>query len=122
LFVQNKDNGAEKTYLSPGTRNVVGLMNDFIDPSLQTFAKQLIDEYLSIGWDDSTGCGYACSDHASWNRYGYPTVLPFETVFGDDNPVIHSTGDTTTANGFSWTHSFEYAKLAVAFAVELSSQ
>jgi bacterial leucyl aminopeptidase len=107
---------------SPGTRGVVGLMNDNIDPDLQEFAKSLIDEYLSIGYDDSTGCGYGCSDHASWNEHGYPAVMPFETVFGDDNPVIHSADDTVEADGFSWDHSFEYAKLAVAFAVELSSQ
>lgn len=96
-------------------------MNDNIDDDLQEFTKQLIDEYLSIGWDDSTGCGYGCSDHASWHEYDYPTVMPFETTFGDDNPVIHSADDTVDADGFSWDHSVEFAKLGLAFAIELGA-
>lgn len=73
--------------------------------------------YLFIS---SGQCGYACSDHASFYRVGYPTTYPFEAVTGDDNPYIHSSSDTTSVNGFSWTHSLEFAKVAAAFAYELA--
>jgi leucyl aminopeptidase len=95
-------------------------LQDFVDPALTTFTKSLVDTYNSIPWDESE-CGYACSDHASWNRQGYPSAFPFETRFGEDNPRIHGTGDTVNVTGFSWTHSLEYAKLAVAFAYELGA-
>jgi bacterial leucyl aminopeptidase len=71
----------------------------------------------------TSNLGYGCSDHASWYKYGYPSVIPFEAPYspGYDNPNIHSTADTTSVNGFSWSHSLEFAKLALGFAVELSS-
>ena len=40
---------------------------------------------------------------------------------GGENPNIHTTGDTTSVRGFSWTHSLEFAKIALAFAYELSA-
>lgn len=65
-------------------------------------------------------CGYGCSDHASWNAQGYPTALPFEGLFANINPKIHTSGDTTSVSGFSWTHTLEYTKIAAAFAYELA--
>jgi len=69
----------------------------------------------------SLQCGYACSDHASWYEQGFPTAMPFETTFGDDNPVIHSEDDTVDAEGFSWEHTLEFAKLATAYLYEASA-
>lgn len=66
-------------------------------------------------------CGYACSDHASWNEQGYPTTMPFEAVTGNDNDNIHSTGDTISVSGFSWSHSLEFAKVALAYVYELTA-
>ncbi|TFK67710.1 Zn-dependent exopeptidase [Pluteus cervinus] len=108
-------------YTKPGTKEVVAFLPDYIDSTLNTFLESLVDEYLSIPWAISPACGYACSDHASWNRQGFPSSMPFETPFGTDNPQIHTTGDTTTVNGFSWTHMLEYAKLGVAYAYELAA-
>jgi bacterial leucyl aminopeptidase len=65
-------------------------------------------------------CGYACSDHASWYNYGYPTTMPFEAVTGNDNQNIHSTGDTTSVSGFSWAHSLEFAKVGLGFVYEMT--
>ena len=45
----------------------------------------------------------------------------YEAITGDDNPQIHSSSDTTSVNGFSWSHSLEFAKVALAFAYELSA-
>ncbi|PPQ65192.1 hypothetical protein CVT24_011376 [Panaeolus cyanescens] len=107
-------------YVKPGTKPVVGLMPDYTDAGLTTFVGQLVNNYLTIPWVTNEPCGYACSDHASWNRQGYPTALPFESLFSNDNPNIHKATDTISVSGFNFTHSFEFAKLALAFAYELA--
>ncbi|KAF8662808.1 hypothetical protein AX16_001090 [Volvariella volvacea WC 439] len=108
-------------YFRPGSTEVVGLIPDFTDSSLTSYVAALVRAYLRIGSVVGPACGYGCSDHASWNRQGFPSAFPFEAPFGSHNPVIHSSSDTTSATGFSWTHSLEYAKLAVAFAYELGN-
>ncbi|KAJ7574457.1 hypothetical protein C8J56DRAFT_1064954 [Mycena floridula] len=122
-------------YFAPGSTEVMALEADYIDAGLSTFLGKLIDEYANIPWTMdiqvnllfSNGlflvciqCGYACSDHANWNKAGYPASFPYEAVTGDDDPFIHSTGDTTSVTGFSWTHSLEFAKIAAAFIYELA--
>ncbi|KAF5383645.1 hypothetical protein D9615_003820 [Tricholomella constricta] len=106
-------------YVRPGTTEVIGLMPDYVDAGLNTFLGQIITAYSRLPFVTSPKCGYACSDHASWYNQGYPTSLPFEARYGDDNPTIHSSSDTTAVNGFSWSHTLEYTKIAVAFAYEL---
>ncbi|KAF9534663.1 aminopeptidase [Crepidotus variabilis] len=108
-------------YVKPGTKAVAGLMPDYTDSGLTTFVSSLIEAYTKLAWVINDPCGYACSDHASWNKYGYPTALPFESLFNNDNPQIHSSGDTISVAGFNWTHTFEFAKLATAFAYELGA-
>ncbi|KAG9093973.1 hypothetical protein FS749_013351, partial [Ceratobasidium sp. UAMH 11750] len=107
-------------YWKPGTAESIALITDNTDAGLTSYLKTLVSAYCKIPAVTTT-CGYSCSDHASWNKQGYPAAFPFETTFGNDNPNIHSTADTTSVNGFSWTHSLEFAKLATAFAVELSA-
>ena len=65
-------------------------------------------------------CGYACSDHSSWYKQGYTTGMLYEAVTGNDNPHVHSTSDTTEVEGFSWSHSLEFAKVALAYVYELA--
>lgn len=78
----------------------------------------------ATGADEKTDvqCGYACSDHASWYKQGYPTGLVYEASYGDgdDNPNVHTSGDTTSVKGFSWSHSLEFTKVALGFAYELT--
>jgi leucyl aminopeptidase len=107
-------------YFRPGSREVMALAPDYIDSSLNEFSKKIITAYSRIPWAMDKACGYACSDHASFYKVGFPTTYPFEAVTGDDNPNIHSAADTTSVNGFSWTHSLEFAKVAAAFAYELA--
>ncbi|KAK7445173.1 hypothetical protein VKT23_009604 [Stygiomarasmius scandens] len=109
-------------YFKPGTAEVIALQSDFVDSGLNTFTGQLIDAYSKLPWALDSPCGYACSDHASWNQQGYPTTFPFEalTSQGNDNPRIHTTSDTLTQSGFSWSHSLEFAKVALAFAYEMA--
>ncbi|KAF9006071.1 aminopeptidase [Cyathus striatus] len=107
-------------YFKPGTTEVMALQADYIDEGLNTFLKSLITTYSRFSWAMDTPCGYACSDHASWYKAGYPSAFPYEAVTGNDNPQIHSSGDTTSVSGFSWSHSLEFAKIAVAFAYEMA--
>ncbi|TFK39554.1 Zn-dependent exopeptidase [Crucibulum laeve] len=107
-------------YVKPGVKETIGLMPDYVDAGLTSFVASLIDSYLLIPWATSQPCGYACSDHASWYKQSYPAALPFESLFSNSNANIHKTADTTAVSGFSWTHTLEYAKLAVAFAYELA--
>ncbi|KAF5316220.1 hypothetical protein D9619_006643 [Psilocybe cf. subviscida] len=108
-------------YVKPGTSPVIGLMPDYTTAGLNTFTGALIDTYTSTPWVTTSKCGYACSDHASWYNAGYPTTLPFESTFANQNPNIHKTADTTSVSGFSWEHSLEYVRIAIGFAYELAA-
>ncbi|KAF8659820.1 hypothetical protein AX16_001705 [Volvariella volvacea WC 439] len=108
-------------YFRPGTREVMAIQADYIDAGLNEFLKQLIDTYSRIPWTMDIPCGYACSDHASWYRAGFPGTFPYEAVTGNDNPSVHTSSDTTSVNGFSWSHSLEFAKIGFAFVYELAA-
>ncbi|RPD52916.1 Zn-dependent exopeptidase, partial [Lentinus tigrinus ALCF2SS1-7] len=107
-------------YFAPGSEEVIALEADYIDSGLNAFLKQLVDAYSTLDWAMDTACGYACSDHASWYKQGYTTGMLYEAITGDDNPNIHGSGDLTSVKGFSWSHSLEFAKVALAYVYELS--
>jgi leucyl aminopeptidase len=96
----------------------VGLTADFTDADLTRFIGQLISTYTTVSSARSV-CGYGCSDHASFNRQGYRAAFPFEAVFGQHNPHIHTIRDTWDKCDRSYMG--EFAKLAVAYAVEMAS-
>jgi len=80
---------------------------------------QLVDLYLDIPYV-KTQCGYACSDHASWGKAGYPSSFTIESTFENSNKNIHSEYDRIDiSEEFSFTHMLEFSKLAAAFAIEL---
>ncbi|KXS16903.1 Zn-dependent exopeptidase [Gonapodya prolifera JEL478] len=99
-----------------GKKEVIGIGQDFVDPSLTKFMESLVDEYLTIP-HVTTECGYACSDHASWTKAGYPAVFPFESTFKDSNPYIHTTKDSIEQISFS--HIAQHVRLVLSFLVEL---
>ena len=68
----------------------------------------------------TTECGYACSDHASWESQGFPAAMAFEASFDGMNHAIHTDRDTLQTSGGDASHSVPFTKLAVAFAVELA--
>jgi len=106
-------------WVKRGTREEVGIIIDFTDKNLTAFNKALVDLYLDIPYVE-TKCGYACSDHASWSKAGYPSSFTIESTFANSNQNIHSTNDRIdVSDEFSFTHMLEFSKLAVAFAVEL---
>ncbi|PLW24546.1 hypothetical protein PCANC_02427 [Puccinia coronata f. sp. avenae] len=105
-------------FVKKGTTPSVGLVTDFVDPSLTQYLRLLIDEYLSIGWTN-TKCGYACSDHASWINVNVPSAFAIESAFEDSNQKIHSTGDTIHQDEFSFHHMAEFSKLVLGLVIEL---
>lgn len=102
-------NGAEKS---------IYLISDFTNQEQNSFTGKIIDEYVKVPWGFDK-CGYACSDHASWHAQGYPASMPFEATFNSMNENIHTEQDKIDVSGNSASHAVHFAKLALAFAVEL---
>ncbi|KIL68126.1 hypothetical protein M378DRAFT_185173 [Amanita muscaria Koide BX008] len=108
-------------WVKRGTREEVGVITDFTDPNLTALNKKLVETYLDIPFAE-TKCGYACSDHASWQKAGYPAIFTIESTFENSNHFIHSAKDRIDiSDEFKFTHMLEFSKLAVALAVELGS-
>ncbi|MES2299589.1 MAG: M20/M25/M40 family metallo-hydrolase [Pseudomonadota bacterium] len=104
-----------------GSANDIYIYTDYTDSLQNDFMAKLAATYLptlSIGYDK---CGYGCSDHASWNAQGYATSLPFESTMAQYDPYIHSANDTFANTGNQALHALKFARLALAYAVELGS-
>ena len=93
-------------------------MSDYTNDAQNKFLAKLIDTYVKVPWGWSQ-CGYGCSDHASWHNAGFPASIPFESTMGDINGKIHTKHDTIEQSGGNADHAEKFAKLAVAFMVEL---
>ena len=105
-----------------GAANDIYLITDYTNSQQNAFLAELAAAYLpglKVGYDK---CGYACSDHASWNAQGYPVSMPFESSMSRDNPNIHTVKDTLANSGGQTTHALKFSRLAAAYMVELSSQ
>ncbi len=95
----------------------IWLISDNTDKSLTSYLETLTNTYVKQPVK-YTSCGYACSDHATWTQNGFKAAIPFEAQFGKDDPNIHSAQDTMDV--LSLNHMTDYAKLGVAFVVELA--
>jgi leucyl aminopeptidase len=105
-----------------GAANDIYLISDYTNAQQNAFLTELAGAYLpglKVGQDK---CGYACSDHASWDAQGYPASMPFESTLSRDNPHIHTAKDTLANSGGQTAHALKFARLAAAYMVELSSQ
>jgi leucyl aminopeptidase len=98
----------------------ISLIDDYTDKAQTQFLEDLIDQYVKIKHQRDR-CGYACSDHASWSKAGYPAVLPFEAKNKDRNRQIHSKKDTLAHSKGEARHAVHFAKIALAYAVELAN-
>ncbi len=101
-----------------GADNDMYFLTDNVDNDLTAFLERLADEYLKIKWG-TIECGYGCSDHASWNRAGFPASCAFESTMEGMDSHIHTENDTLANSGGDARHSVNFAKLAIAFAGEL---
>lgn len=73
-------------------------------------------QYCSIPWVE-TKCGYACSDHASASKAGYPSAFVIESAFENSDPHIHTTSDTIKY--LSFDHMLEHARMTLGLVYEL---
>ncbi len=103
----------------PAHTRTINFVVDNTNVGLTKFTQKLVKTYVKIPYDE-TSCGYACSDHASWDRANYDTVFPFETNVRDMNPHIHSEDDTFE-HGLDGEFGLQFAKLNTAFAMELAA-
>jgi leucyl aminopeptidase len=104
-----------------GSSSDITLITDYTNAAQDDFVAALAAGYLPELKVVRDVCGYACSDHASWTANGYAASFPFEAAFGEDNPHIHTKRDTLNTLGNSAAHALKFARLALAYAVELGS-
>lgn len=105
-------------YVQDSENEHVGIVTDHTAPQLNKFLKLVMDNYLSIPYVD-TECGYACSDHGSAMKNGFPAAFVIESEFKKSNRYIHSTMDTL--DRLSFDHMAEHTKLVIGTAIELGS-
>ncbi|CAM1511674.1 Fc.00g091870.m01.CDS01 [Cosmosporella sp. VM-42] len=116
MLQQDMTGYVQKT-LEAGQPESVGVITDFVDPGLTKFIKTVIEEYCSIPWVE-TKCGYACSDHASASKAGYPSAFVIESAFENSDPHIHTTDDNIKY--LSFDHMLEHAKMTIGLVYELA--
>ena len=102
----------------PGDDHNVTFITDNVSKELTQWTEQIYGMYVGTNIQRER-CGYACSDHASWNRYGFRSVMPFESKMDEMNPRIHSAKDIWD-NKLDAEYASLFSKLGVAFAIELS--
>lgn len=97
----------------------LGNVTDYTSAWLRQFFVEANNLYLKANLIEDQ-CGYACSDHASWFRRGYSTLLPFEADTSTMNPLIHTERDLINGSS-NFEHSLVFTKLAIIFAEELGN-
>lgn len=106
--------------LFPGSgAGTIGMMTDFTSSWLRDFVKEVNKQYVGANMVDDK-CGYGCSDHASWYRQGFPSVVPFESTMNKMNKNIHTKNDVVSPQ-LNFKHSAQFSKIAVAYAMELAN-
>ncbi|MNJ91302.1 Bacterial leucyl aminopeptidase precursor [compost metagenome] len=106
--------------LFPGSGElVIASMTDFTSAWLRDYLKEINPIYLNARIIDDK-CGYGCSDHASWYRQGYPTMMPTESTMRAMNSNIHTSRDVIGPQS-NFKHSAVYSKLALVFAMDLAN-
>ena len=116
MLQQDMTGYVQKT-LDAGQPESVGVITDYVDPGLTEFIKEVITEYCSIPFV-LTKCGYACSDHASASKAGYPSAFVIESDFKYSDTKIHTTEDKIEY--LSFDHMLQHARLTLGLAYELA--
>lgn len=111
-MIQQDMTGYVARTLAAGEPESVGVITDFVDPGLTDFIKQVVTTYCDIPYV-LTKCGYACSDHASASKYGYPSAFVIESDFKYSDQKIHTTEDKIEYLNFD--HMLQHAKMTLGF-------
>jgi bacterial leucyl aminopeptidase len=101
----------------------VGILNDasFTNGPQNQFIANLISTYQPTLAVASNGCGYACSDHASWTvQAGVPASIAFEARFGQHSPNLHTINDTLANMDTTCSHGAKFSRIAAAYMAELA--
>ncbi len=132
-MLQQDMTGHVKRTIDAGKVESVGVIVDFVDPNLTEFIKKVIVEVCNmlLGFLDfadqrqycaipfvETKCGYACSDHASASKAGYPSAFVIESAFEYSDNHIHGTEDLIKY--LSFDHMLQHARMTLAFGYELA--
>lgn len=106
--------------LYPGTAPfTLGSMTDFTSAWMRDYLRAMNDTYIKANIVEDK-CGYGCSDHASWYRNSYATLMPFEATMRTMNPNIHSSQDTLNQK-LNFAHSAMFTKIALVMAMDLGN-
>ncbi|KAH8803198.1 aminopeptidase-like protein [Xylogone sp. PMI_703] len=116
MLQQDMTGFVQKT-LDAGEKERVGVITDFVDPDLTDFIKKVVTEYCDIPYVE-TKCGYACSDHASASKAGYPSAFVIESDFQYSDDHIHGTEDLIKY--LSFDHMLQHARLTLGLVYELA--
>ena len=116
-MLQQDMTGFVQRTLDAGEVESVGVIVDFVDAGLTEFIKKVIVAYCDIPYVE-TKCGYACSDHASASKAGYPSAFVIESAFELSDNHIHSTDDLIEY--LSFDHMLQHARLTLGFVYELA--
>ncbi|KAF2633267.1 Zn-dependent exopeptidase [Macroventuria anomochaeta] len=117
IFTQYANAGRDvRAMLNQDMPESFGLITDFTDPTLNEYIGRIIDEYIDIERVNSV-CGYACSDHGSATRNGYPASFIFEAAFECRNLHIHTANDTI--EHIDPKHVLQHGQLVLGFLYEL---
>ncbi|KAE8151591.1 leucine aminopeptidase A [Aspergillus avenaceus] len=116
-FLQHDVGGYTAAAKKAGEREAIAIAMDYADACLIKFLKMIITAYCTLPYVESK-CGYACSDHASATRFGYPAVLTFESEFSYVSPHIHTPNDTVDT--LDLDHIVQNAWMSIGFVYELA--
>ncbi|KAI9753772.1 MAG: Leucine aminopeptidase 1 [Chaenotheca gracillima] len=116
-MLQQDMTGFVQETLDAGLEESVGIITDFVDVGLTEFIKKIVKTYCTIPYI-LTKCGYACSDHASASKAGYPSAFVIESEFKYSDHHIHGTEDLIKY--LSFDHMLQHARMTVGFAYELA--
>jgi len=116
-MLQQDMTGYIQRTLDAGEPESVGVITDYVDPALTAFIKKVITAYCEIPYV-LTKCGYACSDHASASKAGYPSAFVIESDFKYSDNKIHTSEDKIEY--LSFDHMLQHARLTLGLAYELA--
>lgn len=105
-------------YVQDPSNEHVGVITDYVSPGLTNFIKLIVSKYLSIPYVE-TKCGYACSDHGSATKNGYPSAFVIESDYKKTNKYIHTTMDTL--DRLSYDHMAQHSRIVIGMIMELGN-
>ncbi len=95
------------------------IIGDYTNMEQNQFLEALAKTYIpEASWEYDV-CGHRCSDHAPWHSMGFRASYLFESRFKESNPYIHTINDTIEKSNGHADHAVDFAKMGLAFFVEL---